>query len=149
MNSKIKSLLKIGLFVLIIFVVSSNVSYAVSMEKIENFTTKTIHDEHLEMKDKVAIYLPVLVTLTSLLIFLGGKDISFVTKFIAGALFLLYIVALFLSDGQLVFSLITIALGVIVNLIFLLNENVSGSGKVLSAMTIAFIILNAIIILIK
>jgi hypothetical protein len=149
MKFKINILLKVALLVLILFLIGSNVSYAFSMEKIENFETKTIHDDHLEMKDKVAIYLPILVTLTSLLIFLGGKDISFVTKVIAGALFLLYIVALFLSDGQLVFSLITIAFGVIVNLIFLLNENVSGSGKVLSAITIAYIVLNAIIVLIK
>ncbi len=91
MNLKINTILKITIIALIILVLGTNISYGFSMEKIENFSTKTIHDEHLEMKDKVAIYLPVIVTLTSLLIFLGGKDISFVTKFIAGALFLLYV----------------------------------------------------------
>lgn len=145
MNIKNSILLKIFLVTLAILIIGSNISYGFSMEKIENFTTKTIHDEHLDVKDKVSIYLPILVTLASLIIFLGGKDISFPSKAFSVAAFILYIVAIALSDGQLVFSIATILLGVITNLIILLNEDVSGTGKVLSAITIAYIILNAII----
>ena len=145
MNFKVSLLLKIILFTLVVLIIGTNSSYAFSTEDLMNYTTKTIHDDYFTMKDAAILYAPIIVTLISLLIFFSGKDISFANKIIAGAVFIIYILAIFFSDGKLVFSVITLALAIITNMIILLNEDVSATGKVLSACTIAFVILNAII----
>jgi len=140
-----KVALKIFFIILVLILIFTNVSYAISAKDIENFTTTTVHDENLTMKDRIIFYIPIILTLISLCIFLAGEDISFFSKIMGSACFIAYIVSLFFSDGKLFFSIVTIALAIVTNLIYLLNEHASGTGKILSSLTIVFIAISNII----